>query len=138
MKIKLIKFLIKILKYPFIVLCTGLAEVEEFFVYASLFSPQNLLPLKGYSWPLLFFIKSSNVLAVKFCSYLTYERIHIGEKIKSCSNCYKAFAQYNLLTHEKTHIGRKPYSYSSCNKIFKDHSTFIKHQKIHTGEKPCS
>ena len=133
----LIKFLIKNHKYPFIVHWTGSAVQEFFCVCFSIFTTK-FTSTKRIFMAIAFFIKSSNVLAVKFCSYLTYKRIHIGEMIKSCSNCYKAFVQYNLLTHENTHIGDKPYSCSSCNKIFTDNSTFIKQQKIHTGEKPFS
>ncbi|KAM9454872.1 uncharacterized protein Hap1MRO34_020660 [Clarias gariepinus] len=60
---------------------------------------------------------------------------------KPCSECGKMFptsSSYNR--HMRIHSGERPFQCSHCNKTFVQFSSFKIHQRIHTGEKPypCS
>ena len=53
-----------------------------------------------------------------------------------CRYCDKFFSKpANVLKHERIHTGEKPYQCSYCDKAFSDSSAFYKHHRLHTGEK---
>lgn len=70
-------------------------------------------------------------------------RIHVGDKRFSCNEpgCNKKFtAKCNLIEHRRIHSGvesvGKPFICEICNKSIRHNSSFRKHQKMHSGEKP--
>uniref|UniRef100_A0A8C0UC44 Gastrula zinc finger protein XlCGF9.1-like n=1 Tax=Cyanistes caeruleus TaxID=156563 RepID=A0A8C0UC44_CYACU len=42
----------------------------------------------------------------------------------------------NLLRHQVIHSGERPYECGKCGKSFRDTSELMRHQVIHTGERP--
>lgn len=51
--------------------------------------------------------------------------------------CDKAFAQSaHRLRHERMHTGEKPYACRYCSKRFGESAQVSRHERIHTGEKP--
>ncbi|XP_072331228.1 uncharacterized protein [Scyliorhinus torazame] len=54
-----------------------------------------------------------------------------------CEVCHKGFVtSTTLLKHQRIHTGEKPFTCEQCDKSFSDSSNLRRHQRIHTGEKP--
>uniref|UniRef100_A0A8C5PAH2 C2H2-type domain-containing protein n=1 Tax=Leptobrachium leishanense TaxID=445787 RepID=A0A8C5PAH2_9ANUR len=62
-----------------------------------------------------------------------------GKRAHVCPDCGKSYRDNaNLVKHQRVHTGEKPFSCSDCGKSFTHKSTLVKHQRLHTGTFSCS
>ncbi|CAM4707684.1 unnamed protein product [Lepidochelys olivacea] len=69
------------------------------------------------------------------------QEILMGKRKNTCTECGKNLSDYSaLIKHQRIHTRERPYQCRECGKNFTHRSGLFQHQRIHTGERPyeCS
>ncbi|NXL15001.1 ZN623 protein, partial [Setophaga kirtlandii] len=54
-----------------------------------------------------------------------------------CRQCKKRFyTSSDLIKHQRIHSDERPFQCPQCKKGFKQNSVLIAHRRVHTGERP--